>query len=280
MSTIVLLTAEVLPHDDQETHLLAEALDGLGLSASVVPWTSPELAVMTADLAVIRSTWDYTHHLADFLTVLEGLPMPLRNGVDIVRWNSHKGYLVELGRAGVPVVPTVLYRRGDAAALPDLGSAEIIVKPAVSAGGRGVGRFAAGSPAAAEHLTAMLSTTDALVQPFQPEVLAGERSLIFLGGAYSHAVRKTPVAGDFRVQGRYGGTNRPHVASAAERAVAADAMAAVPGGAGALLYSRVDLIGGREAPLVMELELIEPELFLTHAPGSADLLAKAVVAQL
>jgi glutathione synthase/RimK-type ligase-like ATP-grasp enzyme len=280
VSTIVLLTAEVLPHDDLETHLVAEALAGLGVSAVVLPWTSPELTLMSADLAVIRSTWDYTHRLADFLTVLEGLPMPLRNSVDVVRWNSHKGYLVELANAGVPVVPTTLYRRGEAAALPDLGSAEIIVKPAVSAGGRGVGRFAAGSPAAAGHLTAMLSTTDALVQPFQPEVLAGERSLIFLGGTYSHAVRKTPVDGDFRVQERYGGSNRVHAASAAEVAVARAAMAEVPGGAAALLYARVDLIGDQGAPLVMELELIEPELFLPQAPGSADLLAKAAIAQL
>ncbi len=280
MSTIVLLTAEVLPHDDRETHLVAEALVGLGVSAVVLPWTSPELPSVAADLAVIRTTWDYTHRLAQFLAVLEGLPMPLRNGLDVVRWNSHKGYLVELARAGVPVVPTQLYRRGEAASLPDLGSDEVIVKPAVSAGGRGVGRFAAGSPAAREHLTGLLSTTDALVQPFQPAVFAGERSLIFLGGTYSHAVRKTPVDGDFRVQERYGGSHRPHEASAAERAAASAAMAEVPGGAAALLYARVDLIGDQAAPLVMELELIEPELFLPQAPGSAELLAKAAIAQL
>ena len=279
MPKILLLTAEFLPHDDLETPAVAAALENLGVGAEIVPWTADGLAQLPADLVMVRTTWDYTQRLAEFLDVLGNLPTPVVNPVDVIRWNCHKGYLTALEAAGVPTVRTRLFRRGDAAELPDFGTAEIIVKRAVSAGGRGVSRFPAGGPEAAAQLAAILVDADALVQPFQPEVVAGERSIIFLCGVYSHAVRKTPVDGDFRVQERYGGRNRPHAASPAELAVATAAMAAVPGGED-LLYARIDLIGSETEPLVMELELIEPELFLLQAPGSAELLAKALVARL
>ena len=277
---ILLLTAESLPHDDLETPVLASALEGLGVDAEIVPWTSARLAEVPADLVVIRTTWDYTDHLADFLDVLGGLSAPVVNGLDVVRWNCHKGYLTELAAVGVPTVRTQLLRRGDPAVLRNFGSTEIIVKPAVSAGARGVGRFSSGASEAVAHLSAILTTRDALVQPYQPEVVAGERSLMFLGGVFSHAVRKTPVDGEYRVQEQYGGVNRPHPASAAELAVAAAALAQAPGGADELLYARIDLVGSETEPLVMELELIEPDLFLSHAAGSVELFAKAIIARL
>ncbi len=280
MPRILLLTAQSLPHDDLDTPMVVDALSALGVDAEIVPWTDRRLPDLDAALVVIRTTWDYTEHLTDFLDVLGSLSAPLANSVDVVRWNCHKGYLTELSAAGLPTVPTRLFRRGDAADLPDFSTAEIIVKPAVSAGARGVGRFRSGSAEALVHLRALLTAGDALVQPYQPEVADGERSLIFLGGGFSHAVRKTPVHGDFRVQERYGGVNRPHPASAAELEVASAALALAPGGPEALLYARIDLIGAEAAPLVMELELIEPELFLPHAAGSADVLAQAIVDRL
>lgn len=278
--TILLLTADDLSHEDHETALLAAELAALGVDSEFVPWSSPEAAGSGADLALIRSTWDYTTRLPEFVAMLSGLPMPVVNAVDVVRWNCHKGYLPELATAGAPVVPTVLVRRGSAPSVPDLYCTEVIIKPASSAGARGVGRFPASSAAAVEHLADLLRSGDALVQPFLPDVADGERSLVYLGGSYSHAVRKTPAAGDFRVQEQYGGVIVPHQASAAELAAAATALDAVPGGAAALLYARVDLVGRGDAPLIMELELIEPELFLPHAPGSAAALAKAAVALL
>ncbi len=285
MPTILLLTAKTLAHDDVETSLVGAALADLGVGSSIVPWTAEGLADVAADLAVIRTTWDYTTRLPEFLAVLGSLSVPVRNDIDIVRWNSHKGYLIQLVQAGVPVVPTTLLRRADlvdgvAPQLPDFGSPEIVVKPAVSAGARGAGRFRAGAPQATDHLLAVLGGGDALVQPFQPEVTAGERSLVFLGRRYSHAVLKTPAAGDFRVQERLGGVNATHRATAAELGVAEAALAAVPGGAAELLYARVDLVGSSDAPLVMELELIEPELFVPLCAGSAKVLARAAVALL
>lgn len=283
MPTILLLTADTLSHEDHETASVAAALGALDVGSEVVPWTDPGVLRSDADLALIRSTWDYTTRLPEFLSFLTDLPMPVANPVEVVRWNCHKGYLTALAAAGVPVVPTALVRGGGSVGpadpgeleLPDVGSAEVIVKPASSAGARGVGRFASSSTSALEHLRSLLTVGDALVQPFQPDVADGERSLIFIGGRFSHAVRKTPASGDFRVQEQYGGVIVPHEASAAELAAAGSALDAAPGGAAGLLYARVDLIGPAGSPLVMELELIEPELFLPHAPGSAAALAQA-----
>ena len=126
----------------------------------------------------------------------------------------------------------------------------------------------------------MLGAGDALVQAFQPDVALGERSLVFIGGRLSHAVLKTPAAGDYRVQERHGGITTTHRASAAEIGVARAALAAVPGEGAELLYARVDLVGHPDAPLVMELELIEPALFLPFDADSASLLARAIAALL
>ncbi len=277
MPKILLLTAENLPHDDFETALVADALTGLGVESEIVAWTLDPPG--PADLAVIRTTWDYTTRLEEFLSVLEGLHAPLTNPLEVVRWNCHKGYLALLAGAGVPVVPTVVVPAstfGPGSGLPDFGTSEIVIKPTVSAGGFGIGRFPSGSAAAVDHLTGILVTKDALVQPFLPDVSAGERSLIHLGGAFSHAVRKTPSVGEFRVQERYGGTITAHAPSSAELAVADAALAAVPGGPAALTYARIDLVGPADRPVVMELELIEPELFLHRAPGSAERFARVL----
>ena len=150
-------------------------------------------------------------------------------------------------------------------------TAALVVKPAVSSGSRGAGRFEAGDPAAAAHLAELVADRDALVQPYIASVAeGGERSLIFLAGEFSHAVDKLPAAGDYRVQEMYGGRYSTHSPTAAETAVAERALAAAP--AAELLYARVDLVDGPDGPLVMELELIEPELFLgfdADAPACA-----------
>ena len=218
MSTVLLLTAESLPHEDLDTQLLAGALTELGIGSSTVPWTLVTDRT-DADLAVIRTTWDYTSRREEFLGFLESLPMPVVNPSAVARWNSHKGYLAELGAAGVPVVPVTMVAQGGRALIPAVGADRIIVKPAISAGARGVGLFASDDPAAAEHLAALIEVGDALVQPFEASVAEGERSLLYLGGTFSHAIRKIPADGDFRVQTRYGGQNLPHRAGPAELAV-------------------------------------------------------------
>ena len=283
MPSVLLLTAQTMPRDDLETEHLRTSLRERGVAAKITPWTRPGLSSTPADLAVIRSTWDYTFRLEEFLSTLGELGAPLANPHDVVAWNCRKSYLPELGAAGVPVVPTTVVPRGadrERAAAVIAGTVtDLVVKPAVAAGGRGLGRFPARAPGAVDHLLGITAVTDALVQPFVPEIINGERSLMYLGGSYSHAVRKTPASGDYRVHQLFGGQNVEHFPDAVEVAAADAALAAVPGGAGQLLYARVDLVIGPTGPMVMELELIEPELFLPMAPGAADRMADAIVAR-
>ncbi len=279
MSTVHLLTGESMPKPDPETHLLTEALSQQGVSHLVVQWTDPA-AGADADLVVVRTPWDYIHRCDEFLDVCRRLPAPVLNPPAVLAWNSHKRYLVDLAAAGVPVVPTRLVRAGDEATVIDgEAGAGLVIKPAVSSGSRGAGRFAAGDPAAAAHLAELVTDSDALVQPFVESVAEqGERSLIFLGGRFSHAVDKLPAAGDYRVQEMYGGRYRAHVPTVAETQAAEQALAAAP--AGELLYARVDLVAGPDGPLVMELELIEPELFLGFDAGAPRRMAQLIACSL
>jgi glutathione synthase/RimK-type ligase-like ATP-grasp enzyme len=279
MPHVLLLTAETLPAGahDFDTQVLGSALGDRGVHASALPWTIAAQRTEGVDGAVIRTTWDYTFRLGEFLASIETFPVPVANPPAVIRWNAHKGYLAELGAGGVDVVPTVLIRRGEPAEIAGIGADRIIVKPASSAGARGVGLFDADSPAARVHLHDLLKHGDALVQPFEPSVHDGERSLIFLGGTYSHAVRKVPAAGDFRVQTRYGGQVLRHQATGPELDVAAAALDRI---SEPLLYARVDLIGPPQQPLLMELELIEPELFLPMSADSAGRLADLILERL
>jgi glutathione synthase/RimK-type ligase-like ATP-grasp enzyme len=151
---------------------------------------------------------------------------------------------------------------------------EIVIKPAVSSGAFGAGRFAAGDPAARDHLLGVLEAGDAIVQPYLPSVAArGERSLIYLGGQLSHSVNKQPAAGDYRVQEHHGGRVSRHEPSEDEIAVAQAALAYLDA---PLVYARVDLVHGEDGPMVIELELIEPELFLGVEPSAPARLAELV----
>lgn len=268
--SVTLLTGTDLHIDDAETPALAAALADRGVRSRIVEWRDAAAMAEPSDLLVIRATWDYTTRVDEFVTALRAAPAPVANPVEVVEWNLHKGYLVELAAAGVPVVPTVLIRPGDD---PPLGTGAIILKPTISAGARGLGRFDAGDPAAAAHLSALLSSGDVLLQPFLPDILDGETSLLFFGGVFSHAVRKVPAVQDFRVQGRHGGVTTAWSATEAELAVAAVALAQI---AAPLLYARVDLVSTATGPLLMELELIEPDLFLSYSPGAFGRFADAI----
>jgi glutathione synthase/RimK-type ligase-like ATP-grasp enzyme len=280
VTVVNLLTARDLPKPDPETHLVVAELERLGASTAFVAWDEPGHDWGAADVAVIRSTWDYFDRRDEFVDALRDIDAATRlvNPLRVVEWNSHKGYLPELARAGVPVVPTTLARRGEdpAAAVAAAGSGPKIVKPAVSGGAQGAGRFE-DDARATEHLARLLESEDALVQPFMPDVLrTGERSLIFFGGELSHALNKRGAEGDFRIHELYGGSVAPHQATGAELGVARTALAAVPED---LLYARVDLVEGPEGPLLMELELIEPELFLGLAPSAPRRMAELILAR-
>lgn len=224
---------------------------------------------------MLRSTWNYVRHYPEFLAWVDrcAAATALWNPAPVVRWNSHKGYLVELAARGLPVVPTRVVPRGSAAALADLIGdwPEVVVKPAVSAGSFGTLRVARADLGPGQaHLDALLPERDMMVQPYFRSVEGhGERALIWVDGAFSHEVRKSP-----RFAGDKANISAAQAPGAEERAVAERILEAAPG---PLLYARVDLArdeAGR--PHLMELELIEPALFIAGYPPGAARLAAAI----
>ena len=210
---------------------------------------------------------------------LEGAGIPLWNPPAVLRWNSHKGYLRDLAARGVPVVPTRWLGRGKpvdlATLLEDTGWRDAVVKPAVSASASGTWRTSTEAAAGDQaRLGELLRAGDVMVQPFVSEVRdRGEWSILFLGGQLSHAVLKRPAEGDYRVQWEFGGSA---VTMAPPPRLVADAeavMAAVPGDA---VYARVDGVERDGRLVLMELELIEPHLFLGWDAGAATRLAASI----
>jgi glutathione synthase/RimK-type ligase-like ATP-grasp enzyme len=276
---VLLATASTLPRPDEDDPPLRAALAKLGLSAETRAWDDPAVDWSQARVCVIRSTWNYVRHHARFLEWVEGCAAATRlwNPAAIVRWNSHKRYLLELAEAGLPVVPTRLVPAGGAADLAQLAGAstEVVIKPAVSAGSLGTRRIVRADFAAAgqAHLDGLLAGGhDVLVQPFLSSVESyGERALIWIDGALTHAVRKSVrFAGDQQRISVEAVAIAPDEAALAESILAA--VVRQP-----LLYARVDLARDeRGRPCVMELELIEPSLFLDRSPVALARLAAAI----
>ncbi|HZJ54885.1 MAG TPA: hypothetical protein VFD38_12160 [Myxococcaceae bacterium] len=258
------------------------ALSGRGIEVVPVVWTESLPAGL--DALVLRSTWDYHLRLPDFLRWVEGIEQSgirLLNPPPAVRWNVDKKYLLEIEARGVTIVPTRHAARGSGvelgALLREAGWSEVVVKPSVSGGAFATWRTTASAPDA-ERFAHQLETMDCLVQPFLPELVSeGEWSLLFFGGRYSHAVLKRPGRGDFRVQEEFGGVFRP---AAAPPAIIDAATRALEASRQETLYARVDGVvrGGRLE--VMELELVEPTLFLETSPGAAERFADALVVAL
>jgi glutathione synthase/RimK-type ligase-like ATP-grasp enzyme len=256
---------------DPEAVEVARALVDRGHDGRAEHWDG-EVDWGACDLVVVRSTWDYFGRLEEFLEWVDHVDTVSRivNPPNVIRWNSHKGYLAELGRAGIPVVEGLALPRGtvDAAAqVVSRGWEEVVVKPAVDGGARRATKGGAGSATVTAHLEDLLATDDVIVQPYLASVEQGETSLFFFGGELSHAVRKVPRPGDYRVQALHGGSEEPHDPTVREVEVARAAMAQVPG---ELVYARADFLDVDDEPVLMELELIEPDLFLRMAEGSLD----------
>lgn len=284
MPQVLIVSTEDLPHPVPETDLLVAALNRLDVASEIVPWHDPSVAWAGADMVLIRTPWDYIHKLEHFLLWLRTTASQARlwNPREIIEWNIHKRYLVELIEKEVPVIPTFHAQQGTKVQLTDIevlkeGQA-FIIKPTVSVGAIGSGHFQALDEKAQTHLESLLETGDALVQPFVPEVTTvGEVSMIYFGGAYSHAVIKRPAQGDYRVHAEYGGSVTVHTPSQAEHDLAQTTLAAINAD---VLYARVDLVPAVNGPLLMELELIEPELFFPYADGSPDRFAAVIEAHL
>jgi len=275
---IALVTGAQMAKPDPETHLLVAALKALGIAPDVVAWQD-DVDWTAYPLVVVRTPWDYFQHLDAFLAWsrrVGGLTR-LLNPASVLAWNSHKGYLRQLASAAIPTVPTLWLEQGCAdshARLLATGWEQVVVKPAVSIGGIGALRAPLSDAACAEHLQSLVARGDALAQPYVDSIAdQGELSLVYFGGRYSHAIRKLPKAGEFRVQDMYGGTVAAHEPDAEARALAAAALALAPA---ATAYARVDMVRHQGSLVIMELELIEPELFLPYAAGAAGQFAQTL----
>ena len=282
---VALVTCAELPGLDPDDRLVVAPLAARGIAAEPAGWDDPAVDWTGYDLVVLRSAWDYPGRLDAFVRWASAVGSRLANPADVVVWNTDKRYLDALAAAAVPVVPTVWVAPDRPTWAPPY-SGDVVVKPAVGAGSIDTGRYDLASPRhrplAVAHVDRLLAAgRTAMVQPYLSTVDSyGETAVVYLGGRYSHAVRKGPMLDGPAVDepGLYRPEEiTPRVPSGAERAVADAALAAVPGGAGRLLYARVDLIPGPDgAPVVVELELTEPSLFLSTAGGAAERFAGAV----
>ena len=276
---VALVTCRELPRPDADLPVLVEAFAARGVRAEVVAWEDEAVRWDGFACAVVRSTWNYVARFRDFRAWIDRAAAATRlvNPRGAMLWNLHKRYLAELAAAGVGVVPTEVVLHG---VDPDWDAlfarfGDLVVKPAVSAGSFATIRVRAGDATAARAHRAAHHERDLLVQPLLASVVAhGESNLVHFGGRFSHAIHKGARWDGDHEQSR--GLVEP---AADELALAQRVLAEVDRrGFGAIAYARVDLARGPDGkPLLMELEIVEPSLFLDRAPGRAAALVEAVL---
>jgi hypothetical protein len=279
---VAFVTWRGLPDLNADDRRAAAALADLGLHTNAVCWDDPNVDWSGYGAVVLRSTWDYHYRVAEFhawIDRMERMGVRLWNPPRILRWNTHKRYLTRPAHPHLSPPPTTILEQGSAvdlqALLEDRGWNEAVMKPAISADGVSTERTSRSRAAADQPaLDALLARTDVVIQSLVPEIRTnGEISMMFFGGAFSHAVGKRPQAGEFRVQERLGGVitrTDPPLALVDHARALLDSWA--PGS----LYARVDAVATAERFVLMEVELVEPSLFLEHDPPSARAFALAV----
>lgn len=278
--------AQLMPAD----RALADALKQHGIDAAPAVWSNTSVPWQSFQAALIRSPWDYymrPQEFAEWLNRIEALRLPLWNPVKTVRWNMHKGYLAELGKAGAPLPGTVVVAADQVA--PSLSSifAErgwpvLVMKPAVSGGAFETYKVERDDAMAfQDRYRALHMRGDVIVQEYCPQIeTSGELSLIYVNGIFTHAARKVPKDADFRVQEKFGGRNLKHTPTPMEQQAAEKVLAAAKELGYEHAYARVDLVHHKNALVLMELEVIEPWLFLDTVPEAvpqvAELLARRI----
>ena len=253
-----------------------EACAERGIELVEQVWDDNAFEPSAFDAAVIATTWDYWERKDAFLAALERIERETKlfNPVSVVRWNLDKGYLRDLEARGAPMVPTAWVERADGAAIDRaferFGCDEVVVKPRVGAGAWRQERVRRGGP---RPTSERLPPEAALIQPFLPSIVEeGEVSLIFCGGRFSHACRKLPKSGDYRIQAIFGGREVMHEPDADELDLARRCLDAVEG---MLLHARVDIVRDLEGRLALiEMELVEPYLYPEQAPGGGGALGE------
>ncbi|HJV23836.1 MAG TPA: hypothetical protein VJ570_14125 [Holophagaceae bacterium] len=297
MSPLALVTAQEALGLDQDLNPLLAALRAEGAEAEAVCWDA-DVDWSRYRAAILRSTWDYVPRLPEFLGWCARTAQRTRllNPPEVVRWNTDKHYLLDLHRAGVPVVPTrfvepgelalgaleTFLHRGEFSVGRPMPFQEFVLKPSIGAGSKDAARYAADDlPHALAHLERLLAQgRSALLQPYLASVdTRGETAVLAFEGGFSHAIRKGPLLrrGAGLVEGLFAPEEiTPRIPTPEEQRVAEAALRAMP--FPSLLYARIDLIEDEVgSPVVLELELTEPSLFFAQGPGSAERFAKAIL---
>ena len=269
------------PDLTEDDRLALAPLRPFGLAVDPLVWDDPEVEWRRYAAVILRSTWDYHKKSSAFvgwLTQIESAGVPLWNPPGLIRWNMDKTYLRELAAKGVPITPTEWLEAGSiaslAAALQRNDWERAVVKPTLSATAF---RTWVTTPAEAKRdqakLTELTERGGALIQRFEESISDGEWSLVFFRGQLNHAVLKVPKAGDFRVQKEFGGTSVP---GDPPEQVVATARLALEQVEFPWLYARVDLVDSDSGVRLMELEMLEPDLFLRHSAEAPNQFASAI----
>lgn len=280
---IAMVTCRELGSLTTDDSIAADHLIQLGFSISVIAWDASAIGWETFDAVIVRSAWDYHRRHREFLAWLaemERRKVRLWNSASVIRNNIDKIYLRKLSEQGVAVTPTVWVGRGEVVDLQtvlfDSQWDQAVIKPAISA--TAWSTWITSRARAAEDqskLDSILEQRGALVQPFVTEVQTrGEWSFVFFGNQYSHAVLKRANVGDFRVQKDFGGYLSDEIPPPALVATAKNVIQKIDS---PLLYARVDGVEVANEFVLMELELIEPELFFRAHDGAARKFADAIV---
>jgi glutathione synthase/RimK-type ligase-like ATP-grasp enzyme len=266
---IVMVTTVKMPKPDLDSSLLIDELEKLGIFSQIIPWDS-DIDWAKVPMVLLRTPWDYFQRAEEFLNWAEKVDKvtKLLNPFELVKWNAHKSYLLDLEQQGVPIIPTILIRKNEAQnsarIFNSLKFDEMVIKPAISGGAVGALMAKKSDPQLFTHLNELLKTHDVLIQPFISNILDdGEVSLIYFAGKFSHAIHKKGAKGEYRVQEEYGGSVHLYNPTLEELELSENILSKTKIPA---TYARVDLVKYEGKATLMEFEIIEPELFLKNSP--------------
>ncbi|MFT4512534.1 MAG: glutathione synthase/RimK-type ligase-like ATP-grasp enzyme [Planctomycetota bacterium] len=280
MKSVVFATCRSMPGFQPDDVLIVTALEARGCTVTPAAWNESFEPFERADLLVVRSTWDYFDEAAAFdawLQRLKTVPGVVCNAPSLMLWNSNKKYLLDLAERGAPLPPTKLSQPTAAAltaAMDELDLQEAVVKPVIGAGASGLTIMQRNDADSIERAAAALQC-EGLVQPLIPEIRTlGETSCTFFAGEFSHAVVKRPGTDSILVQAEHGGRTEPASLTPEQLATARSMLDLLPEPA---VFARVDMVLIESAPLLMEIEVIEPELFVQHDATAADRFASVLL---
>ena len=284
---LALVTYSGLPKGAESERLMLPYLAAAGVETEIVDWRSAGTDFSKFDVIVLRSCWDYHLRVAEFIRWLQQVAQtkPVLNPIDTVLWNHNKFYLREVATLGIEIVPTIFVTHAkalgaeEATTIQSWKSKNIVVKPAISASAHNT-RLMDGAPWSADQEAIRIMKGPFLMQPFIPEIQdQGEISFVYIDGRFSHAALKRPAAGDFRVQKEHGGSAELFMPTLDLLKQTDGIVATVPQVRDSL-YCRIDAVVRDGKLVLMELELIEPELFLGLAESAAEKFADAIVRRL